>query len=136
MPHSHGIDNHNVRFCRKSRKLDHDSWDPDFLANSAACSLQIVGVCKHIRSRADSDNGNGMMAMMLVLVMVIIVTDALRQVDSVHQHSCQTFHKLRDLDQAKALCGKPNSSQSMHLSGAALKHYSVMRTSSSLSRRL
>jgi len=95
----------------------------------------------HIQSRADCDDGNGMramvmMAMMIVLVMVIIVPTTLRQVDSVHQHSCQTFHKLRDVYWAKALCGKPNSSQSTHLSGAALKHYTVMQKSNRLSRRL
>ena len=74
-----------------------------------------MGACVHIQSRADSDDGNGMMAMvmmmmMIVLVMVIIVPEALRQVDSAHQHSCQTFHKLRDFHRLKALYGKLDSS--------------------------
>jgi competence protein ComGC len=56
----------------------------------------------HIQSRVDCDDGNGMMAMvmivmMIVLVMVIIVPEALRQIDLVYQHSCQTFLQLRDL---------------------------------------
>ena len=100
-----------------------------------------MGVCVHIQSRADSDDGNGMMAMvmmamMIVLVMVIIVPEALRQVNSVHQDSCQTFHKLEDVHRAQALCGQSNSSQSTHLSGAALKHYSIMQISSGLSSKL
>ena len=54
-----------------------------------------MGVCVHIQCRADSDDGDGMMAMvmmamMIELVMVIIVPEALRQVDSIRQHSCQT----------------------------------------------
>jgi len=37
-----------------------------------------------------------MIVMMIELVMVIIVPEALRQMNSVHQHSCQTLLKLRD----------------------------------------
>ena len=63
-------------------------WDSDFLAKSAARSLQFVGLCGHMQSRANSNNDNGIMAMvilamMIVLVMVIIVPEALRQVDLV-----------------------------------------------------
>jgi len=58
-----------------------------------------MSVCVHIQSSADSDDGHSMkvmvmIVMMIVLVMVIIVPVALRQVDSVRQHSCQTFLKL------------------------------------------
>jgi len=65
------------------KKKEIRSSDSDFLAQSAAWSLQIVGECMHIQSRADSDDGNGMMAMLMivtmkVLVMVIIVPGALR----------------------------------------------------------
>jgi ABC-type siderophore export system fused ATPase/permease subunit len=65
--------------------------DSDVLAKSAASSLQIVGVCVHIQSRAESEDVNGMMAMvmiamMIVLVMVNIVPEALNQIDSVRQH--------------------------------------------------
>ena len=74
-----------------------------------------MGVCVHIQSRADSDDGNGMMGMvmmvmLIVLVMLIIVPEALRQVDSVHQYSCQTLHKLIDFHWPKELGGKLNSS--------------------------
>jgi hypothetical protein len=87
----------------------------------------------HIQSEADSDNGNCMMAMvmmvmMMVSVIVMIVPLARRQVDSVCQHACQTFHNLWDLHWTKASCGKPNSSQSTHLSAIALKLRSVMET--------
>jgi len=69
-----------------------------------------VGECVHIQSRADSDDGSGMMTqvmmvIMTVLVMVIIVSEGLRQVDSVFEHSCQTFHKFTDFHRPKALCG-------------------------------
>jgi hypothetical protein len=58
-----------------------------------------MALCLHIQSSADSDDGHSIMVMvrivmMIVLVMVIIVPVALRQVDSVRQHSCQTFLKL------------------------------------------
>jgi competence protein ComGC len=49
-----------------------------------------------------------MMAMLIVLVMMIIVPEALRQVNSVHQHSCQTIHKLTYFHWPKALCGTLN----------------------------
>jgi hypothetical protein len=54
-----------------------------------------------IQSRAESDDVNGIMAMvmiamMIVLVMVNIIPEALNQVDSVCQHSCQTFQQLID----------------------------------------
>jgi len=67
-----------------------------------------MGVFVHIQSRADGDAGNSMMAMMMmaimiVLVMLIIVPEELRQVDSVHQYSCQTFYKLTDIQQPIAL---------------------------------
>jgi len=88
----------------------------------------------HIQSRADSDNGIGIMAMvmiamMIVLLMVIIVPEALRQVDSVLQHLCQTFQQLRDFHWPNASYGKHNSSQYIHLSAAALKYWAVMQTS-------
>jgi hypothetical protein len=75
-------------------------WDFDHLAKSAAHSLLMVGVSGHIQFQVDSDDGNGIMAMvliamMIVLVMVIIVLKALKQVDSVRQHLCQTFRQLR-----------------------------------------
>ena len=73
---------------------------------------------------------------MIVSVMMMIVLEELRPVDSVRQHSCETFLKLTDSHQPKALCGKLNSSWSMHLSGTALKHCAVMQRSSRLSKRL
>jgi len=51
-----------------------------------------------------------MMAMMIVLEMVIMVLEALRQVDSVRQHLCETLHKLTYSHQLKAFYGKLNSS--------------------------
>jgi len=54
--------------------------------------------------------GMVMMVMLIVLVMLIIVPEALRQVDSVHQYSCQTLHKLIDFHWPKELGGKLNSS--------------------------
>jgi hypothetical protein len=92
----------------------------------------------HIQSEADSDDGNGMMAMvmivmMIVLVMVIIVVpEALRQVDSVRQHLCQTILQLRDFHRPNSSRGKLNSSRCMHLSAAALTHCAVMQTSTRL----
>jgi hypothetical protein len=84
-------------------------------SKSAACSLQIVGVCMHIQSRADGDDVNGMMAMvliamMIVLVIVNLVPVALNQVDSVCQHSCKTFQQLIDFHRPNVLLGKLNSS--------------------------
>ena len=91
----------------------------------------------HIQPSADSNDGNRMMAMvmiamMIVLVMVMIVPEALRKEDSVRQHQCQTFQKLRDFQRPNASQRKLNSVQSMHLSAAALKHRAVMKTSSRL----
>jgi predicted PurR-regulated permease PerM len=87
----------------------------DVLAKSAACSLQIVGVCVHIQSRADSDNVNGMIAMvmivmMIAVVMVNIVPEALNQVDSVCQHLCKTFQQLIDFHWPNASHGDLNFS--------------------------
>jgi len=80
----------------------------------------------HIQSWADSDDGNGVMAMvmiamMIVLVMVIIVPEALRQVDSVLQHSGQTFQQLRDFHRPDSSRGTLNSSGCMHLSAADIR---------------
>jgi multisubunit Na+/H+ antiporter MnhB subunit len=99
MPHNHGIDNSNVRFRRNSIKLYFGT--PILEHKYAVCSVQIVGVSVYIVSRADSNDGNGMMAMMvmammIVLVIMMIVPESLRQVDSVCQRLCQTFHKLTD----------------------------------------
>jgi predicted PurR-regulated permease PerM len=55
--------------------------------------------------------GMVMIVMMIVLLMVIIVPEALRQVDSVVQHSYQTFKQLRDLPWQNELRRKYNSSQ-------------------------
>jgi hypothetical protein len=75
---------------------------------------------------ADSNDGNSMIAvvmmvMMIVLVIMIIVLKALRRVDLVLNHSRQMFHNITDCHRAKVSCGKPNPSQSMHLSGTAPK---------------
>ena len=92
----------------------------------------------HIQSgRANSDNINGMMAMvmiamMIVLVMVNIAPEALNQVDSVHQHSSNTFQQLIDFHQPNTLRGNLNFSPYLHLSAAALKHCAVMQYSSRL----
>jgi hypothetical protein len=91
----------------------------------------------HIQSWADSDNVNRMMAMvmiamMIVLVLVNILPEAPNQGDSVHQHSCKTFQQLIDFHRPNASRGKLNSSQCLHLSAAALKHYAVMLSSSRL----
>jgi len=91
----------------------------------------------YIQFRADSDDVNGMMAMvmtamMIVLVIVNMVPEALNQVDSVRQHSCQTFQQLIDFHQRNASRGKLNSSQCLHLSAAALKHCAVLQSSSRL----
>jgi hypothetical protein len=50
-------------------------WDSDFLAKSAARSLQIAGVCGHIQSRADSNDGNRIMAMVMIAPEVLIQVD-------------------------------------------------------------
>jgi hypothetical protein len=68
----------------------------------------------YIQSRANSNDVNGMMAMvmivmMIVLVMVNIVPEALNQVDSVCQHSCNTFQQLIDFHLPNASQGKLNS---------------------------
>ena len=60
----------------------------------------------HIESRAVSDTVNGMivimlMTLMIVLVMVSLLPEALRPVDSVGQHSSQTFHNPTDYHQRK-----------------------------------
>jgi hypothetical protein len=106
------------------------SYDSDVLAKSAVCSLQVVGVCVQILSRADSDDVNGMMAMVMivmmkVLVMVNIVPEALNQVDTVCQQLCKTFQKLIDFHRPNALRETLNSSRCLHLSAAALKHCAV-----------
>jgi hypothetical protein len=51
-----------------------------------------------------------MTAMMIVLVMVNIVPEAVNQVDSVCQQSCQTFQQLIDFHVQNASQGKLNSS--------------------------
>jgi hypothetical protein len=68
----------------------------------------------HIQSRANSNDVNRMIAlvmiaMMIVLVMVHIVPEALNQVDSVCQHSSQTFQRLIDLHRPNASRRKLNS---------------------------
>jgi len=104
---------------------------------SAVRSLKILGICVHILSSVDCDDGNSMMAMvmmimLIVLVMGIVVPEALREVDSVHQHSCQTIQKHTHVHCPNALCGKPNSFRSMDFPAAALKYCCVMETSSRL----
>jgi competence protein ComGC len=51
-----------------------------------------------------------MLVMVIVLVIVIIVPEALRQVDSVHQHSRQTLQQLSVFHRLYALQGKHKSS--------------------------
>jgi hypothetical protein len=70
----------------------------------------------YIQSRAESNNVDGIMAMvmiamMIVLVMMNIVPEALNQVDSVHQYSCNTFQQLIDIHRPNVFRGKLNSSQ-------------------------
>jgi hypothetical protein len=90
----------------------------------------------YILSMADSNDVNGMTAMvmtamMIVLAMVNIVPEALNQVDSVCQHSCQTFQQLKDFHQRNALQGKFNLhdvciSQLQHSSIALLCSHQVL----------
>ena len=103
----------------------------------AACSLQIVAVCEHIHSGADSDDWNSMMAMvmitmMIVFIMVIRVPAEIRQADSIPHQSGQTFHQLRDFHRPNVSPRKLNSSRCMQLSAAASNYYTIMSTLSRL----
>jgi len=95
MPHSHGVDNCRLRYCRKGRQLDlGESRSPTqiFQRNLLPASHRLWAyVCTF---------GPGLMVAMemvlaMVLVMVIILPEVLRQVGWLRQRQRQSFCKLR-----------------------------------------
>jgi hypothetical protein len=99
MPHGHGFDNCNLRFCRKGRQLDlgeSKSLTQIFQQNllsafhrlwAYVCALDL-----------------GLMVMMVMVMMVVVmVPKAFSQVGWLRQRQCQSFNRL-----------KPSIGQSFH----------------------